>query len=53
MLLTALWVTVVCTQKYVFGSLMSRDNTFRLLFSVWQQKLEVRVSLDCAVFSFE
>lgn len=27
-------------KQYVFGSLMSRDNTFRLLFSIWQQKLE-------------
>jgi len=38
---------VVCSQQYVFGSLMSRDNTFRLLFSIWQQKLEVHILLLC------
>jgi hypothetical protein len=27
------------TSQYVFGSLMSRDNTFRLLHSIWQQRL--------------
>lgn len=26
------------TNKYVFGSLMSRDNTYQIMFSVWQEK---------------
>lgn len=33
------------TEKYVFGSLMSRDNTYQLMLNVWQEKRKVLQTL--------
>lgn len=35
----AVSIVTESNQQYVFGSLMSRDNTFRLLHGIWQQRI--------------